>query len=325
MPTFAVLHPLPEPALQLLRAAGEVRMGESTGPLSESELEALVRGADAVLALPTDRIDGCLLDAAGSGLRVVANVAVGYDNVDVSELASRGVVVTNTPSVLVDATADLAIALMLAVTRRVGEGERLIRRGTAWSWSLDFMLGHSLRGRTLGIIGFGEIGRATAGRARAFGMEVAYFSRSAAEPAVEAELGARRLELDELLECADVVSLHCPLTAATRHLIDTAALARMRESAYLVNTARGAIVDEAALVEALDSGAVAGAALDVYEQEPRVDPRLVEMENVVLLPHLGSATVETREEMALLAARNAIAVVEGRPPLTPVTVPGAPG
>jgi glyoxylate reductase len=321
MPTFAVLHPIPEPALRLLREAGEVRIGPDAAPVPTQELERLVVGADAVLALPTDPVGGALADAAGPGLRVLANVAVGYDNVAVDELVERGVTITNTPSVLTDATADLALALILMVSRRLGEGERLIRSGAEWAWSLDFMLGHSLQGRTLGVIGMGEIGRATAVRARAFGMGIVYFNRNRLSPAVEASLGARRLELEALLEAADVVTLHCPLTPATRHLIDAAALERMKESAFLVNTARGPVVDEAALAAALAAGTIAGAALDVFEHEPEVDPGLLQLDNVVLVPHLGSATVETREEMATLAARNAIEVSAGRRPLTPVAEP----
>ena len=321
MPTFAVLNPIPEAALRLLREAGEVRVAAAAGPLAEGELERLVAGAEAILTLPTIRVDGAVADLAGPGLRVVANVAVGYDNLAVAELVERGVTVTNTPSVLTDATADLAMALILSITRRLGEGERLIRAGAEWVWALDFMLGHSIQGRTLGVVGMGEIGRATAARARAFGMEVVYFNRHRAEPRVEEELGARWLALEELLEAADVVGLHCPLTPQTRHLIDAAALARMKPTAFLVNTARGPVVDEAALAEALAAGTIAGAALDVFEREPAVHPGLLGLDNVVLVPHLGSATVETREAMATLAARNAIEVSAGRPPLTPVAQP----
>jgi len=323
VPTFAVLHPIPEAALGLLEREGEVRVGSGTGPLPAAELEQLVTGADAILTLPTDPVDGALVEAAGPSLRVVANVAVGYDNIAVADLAARGVTVTNTPSVLTAATADLALALILMVTRRLGEGERLIRSGTDWAVSLDFMLGRSLQGRVLGVVGMGQIGRAMAARARGLGMRIVYFNRSRASAEVEAQLDATRLQLGELLATADVVTLHCPLTAETRHLIDAAALARMKPSAYLVNTSRGPVVDEAALAAALDAGTIAGAALDVYEHEPKVHPDLLGLDNVVLVPHLGSATVETREEMASLAARNAIEVAAGRPPLTPVGGPPA--
>jgi glyoxylate reductase len=243
---------------------------------------------------------------------------VGYDNIDVDEARSRGVVVTNTPGVLTDATADLAMALILAVTRRLGEGERMIRAGRRWKWGLDFMLGHGLQGRELGIVGMGAIGAAVARRARAFGMRVSYAGPRPAPEDLEVELAATHLALPELLERADVVSIHAPLRADTRHLIGAPELALMKPSSYLVNTARGPIVDEEALVAALRSGAIAGAALDVFEEEPRVHPGLASLENVVLIPHLGSATFETRAAMAELAAQNAVAVASGGKPLTPV-------
>jgi lactate dehydrogenase-like 2-hydroxyacid dehydrogenase len=248
----------------------------------------------------------------------VANAAVGYDNVDVPACARRGVVVSNTPGVLTEATADIAFALILMATRRLGEGERLIRSGTPWSWSMFFMLGSGIQGKTLGIVGLGKIGLATARRARAFGMEIAYAGRRRAPADVETELAARFLPLDELLAQADVVSLHCPLRAETRHLIDAEALGRMQRSAFLVNTTRGPVVDEAALADALRSGTIAGAGLDVFEREPEVHEALLELENVVLIPHLGSATVETRTAMGVLAARNVVAVLGGGEAVTPV-------
>ena len=312
MPRVVVTRGLPEPALRALRESGaDVWVSSEDRALRAEELHEAVRGADAIVSMLHDRIDDDLLAAAGEQLRVVANVAVGYDNVDVDAARRHGVTITNTPGVLTDATADLAIALMLAITRRLGEGERRIRSGEPWAWSIDFMLGRGLRGKTLGIVGYGAIGRATAARARAFGMEVVHTKRSpGAEPG--------RVELDELLERSHVVSLHCPLTDHTRHLIDAGALARMRRDAYLVNTARGPVVDEAALAAALADRAIAGAALDVFEREPEVDQALVGLDNVVLVPHLGSATVETRTAMAELAAANAIAVLAGDDPPTPV-------
>jgi glyoxylate reductase len=288
--------------------------------LTTEELHAAVAGVDAAVTLLHDRVDDAFLDAAGDQLQVVANVAVGYDNIDVPAATRRGVIVTNTPGVLTDATADLAMALILAVTRRVAEGDRLVRARVKWSWDMFFMLGASLQGKTLGVVGLGQIGSATARRARAFGMEIVYSGRRRADPEVEAELGgARQLELNELLASADVVTLHVPLSEATHHLIDAAKLDLMRESAYLVNTARGPIVDEAALAAALKAGKIAGAALDVFEHEPEVHPDLLELDNVVLLPHLGSATVETRTAMAELAARNVLAVLAGEDPPTPVS------
>jgi glyoxylate reductase len=311
---IVVTRTIPEPALERLREAGEVEVSDADRALEPDELHALVAGAEGVVTMLHDRVDGAFLDAAGPQLRVVANVAVGYDNIDVDAARERGVLVANTPGVLTDATADLAIALLLAVTRRLGEGERLIRSDTGWAWAIDFMLGTSLQGKTLGIVGYGAIGRATAARARAFGMAIAYHQRHEAEDAGDATFMA----LDDLLATSDAISLHCPLTPQTRHLIDGDALRRMQASAYLVNTARGPIVDEAALVDALADGVIAGAALDVFEEEPAVHPGLIGLDNVVLVPHLGSATVETRTAMADLAARNVVAVLGGEPPLTPV-------
>jgi glyoxylate reductase len=277
-----------------------------------------VAGADAVVTLLHDRVDDAFLDAAGPSLRVVANVAVGYDNIDVPACGRRGVAATNTPGVLVDATADIAMALILMSTRRLGEAERMVREGGTWSWSMFFMLGAGLQGKTLGIVGLGQIGAATARRARAFGMGIAYAGRRRADAALESELGAAMLDLDELLATADVVSLHTPLSDVTRHLIDARRLALMKPTAHLVNTSRGPVVDEAALAAALRAGTIAGAGLDVFEREPEIDPGLRGLENVVLIPHLGSATIETRTAMGVLAAQNAVAVLAGKPPVTPI-------
>ncbi|HWJ43172.1 MAG TPA: D-glycerate dehydrogenase [Solirubrobacterales bacterium] len=316
---FAVANRLPEPALALLREAGEVRLDERERAIPRADLLALVAGADAALTLLHDRVDEELLEAAGPQLRCVANVAVGYDNVDLAAAERRGVAVTNTPGVLDDATADLTMALILAATRRLGEGDRLVRSGAPWSWGMGFMLGASLQGKRLGIVGLGGIGTRVAERARAFGMAIAYHSRTPAPAAREAALEAERLPLPRLLAESDVVSLHCPLTPETRHLIGAAELAAMKPSAVLVNAARGPIVDEAALATALEEGRIAAAGLDVFEREPAVEPRLLGLENAVLTPHLGSATVETRTAMAELAARNAISVLRGQGPLTLVT------
>jgi len=315
---IVVTRRIPDPAIELLEGAGDVWVSPHDRPLSADELHSAVAGADAAVTLLHDRVDDAFLDAAGPALRIVANVAVGYDNVDVEACARRGVVVSNTPGVLTEPTADIAFALILMSTRRLGEGERLIRARTPWSWSMFFMLGTGLQGKTLGIVGLGKIGQATARRARAFGMEIVYAGRRRAAEDVEAELSARFLPLDELLTTADVVTLHCPLSAETRHLIDAAALARMQPSSHLVNTTRGPVVDEAALAEALRAGAIAGAGLDVFEREPEVHPDLLELENVVLIPHLGSATIETRTAMGVLAAENVVAVLGGSAPVTPV-------
>jgi len=305
-----------------LEAAGHtVTYRDVDAPTPRDELLSSVVGADALVAMLVDRVDAELLDAAGPQLRVVADVAVGHDNVDLSACAERGVVVTNTPGVLTDATADLAMALVLMTTRRLGAAERRVRTGEPWGWSMTTGLGTGLRGRTLGIVGPGAIGLATARRATAFGMEVLLSGRSDPDPGVVDGLGARVVDLGELLAASDVVSLHCPLTPETHHLVGAAQLAAMRPTAYLVNTSRGPVVDEAALVSALDAGLIAGAGLDVYEDEPTVHPGLLGREDVVLLPHIGSATVETRTAMAELAADNVVAVLAGEQPVTPVSLP----
>jgi len=321
MPLFAVTTRLPDSALEMLRAAGDLRAADASGPLPRGELLALVAGADIVLAQLGDRVDEEFLEAAGPGLRCVCNVAVGYDNVDLAAAARGGVAVTNTPGVLDDATADIALALILAATRRLGEGERLIRSGTPWRWRMDFMLGRGLREKLLGVVGMGAIGGRVAERARAFGMRVAYHNRGQAPAELVARLEAERLELDELLARADVLTLHTPLSDQTRHLVGARELALMKPTATLVNTARGPVVDEAALAAALREGEIAAAGLDVFEHEPEVHPELLELENVVLVPHLGSATVETRTAMAELAARNAVAAARGEPLPTPVAPP----
>ena len=256
------------------------------------------------MTMPADRIDDALLDAAGPQLRVVANFAVGYDNVDLEAVTRRGVIVSNTPAVLTEATAEMAIALMLALLRRVAEGDRLIRRRESWIWGPNMMLGRGLATLVLGLVGYGRIGQAVGRLARAHGMDVVYSSRSGGIP------------LAELLAAADVVSLHLPLNAETRHLIDATALATMKPTAVLVNTSRGPIVDEAALAEALAGGRIAGAALDVFEREPEVTAGLLELENVVLVPHLGSATHETREAMGMLCleALRAVLLEDRVPP-----------
>jgi lactate dehydrogenase-like 2-hydroxyacid dehydrogenase len=312
VPKIAVTRWIPDEAVKLLAEAGEVTVSPADRPLSPAELHEFAEGASAVVGMLHDRLDGALADAAGPALKVVANVAVGYDNVDVPALAERGVVVTNTPGVLTDATADLAFGLLLAITRRLGEGERLLRSRTPWSFHLGFLLGSGLQGKTLGIVGLGEIGQAVAKRAEAFGMSIVYTGRS------KRDTDAEFVSFEELLARSDVVSLHCPLTPETRHLIDAAALRAMKPGAYLVNTTRGPVVDEPALADALEAGEIAGAALDVFEHEPDVEPRLLGRDDVVLSPHLGSATLETRTAMAVLAARNVAAVLAGRPPLTEV-------
>jgi len=317
-PKIVVTRRIPEPAVEILREAGDVWVSPDDRPLEVSELHEAIAGADVVVTLLHDKVDDAFLDAAGDQLRAVCNVAVGFDNIDVPAATKRGVLVTNTPAVLTEATADLAMTLILAVTRRIGEGERIIRAREPWSWHMFMLLGTGLQGKTLGVVGMGAIGQSLARRAKAFGMEIVYSDARQAPPEVEQELGARRVELDELLRTADVVSIHAPLMDETRHLINAETLGLMKDSAYLVNSARGPIVDEAALVDALKAGQIAGAGLDVYENEPETHPGLVDLDNVVLLPHLGSATIETRTAMGVLAAENAVLALRGERPKTPV-------
>jgi len=301
-----VTQTIDESGMARLNSAGlDVDVWLGSSPIPRDELLRRVSGCVGIIPMPTDLIDGQVMDAAD--LSVIANHAVGTDNVDLAAAAARGILVTNTPDVLTDATADLAMALLLSAARRVVEGDALVRSGDFEGWCPTLLRGTDLAGATLGIVGKGRIGSAVAHRAAAFGMEIIHSSRTSGLP------------LEALLESADVVSLHCPLTAATHHLIDATALGRMKKTAILINTARGPVVDEAALVSALSTGQIAAAGLDVYEAEPQVHPGLIELHNVVLLPHLGSATRATRRHMADLVADNLIAVLGGHPPLNPVT------
>lgn len=322
-PRIAVTGRIPDAGFELLHEAGEVVAWDSLDVPTVEQVHDMIKGADAVLTLLTTKVDDAFLDAAGPQLKVVANVAVGYNNIDVAACAKRGVICTNTPGVLTDATADIAMALILMSTRRMGEGERVIRAQQPWQWGMFYMLGSGIQGRQLGIIGMGDIGKALARRAKAFGMTIAYSNRKPVSPQIEAELGAQFMSQDELLATSDVVSLNCPYSPATHHLMSTAQFQNMRPSAFLVNTARGPIVDEAALVEALQTGQIAGAGLDVFENEPAVHPGLLECDNAVLIPHLGSATQETRAAMARLAAHNAVNVLAGVEPPTPIPVPAS--
>ena len=309
---------LTDDAMAAVAALGIPVVAGREEPPTREELLRDAAGAVAMLSTLTDRVDAAVLDAAGPALRLVANVAVGYDNVDVAAARTRGVVVTNTPGVLDGATADLTLGLVLAAARRIVEGDRFLRTGTPWVWGPRMLVGLDLSaGATLGIVGYGRIGRAVARRARAFDLRVLATPTRSDLTAAERDAVEFR-ELPDLLAESDVVTLHVPLTPQTHHLVDDAALARLRPTALLVNTARGPIVDTDALVRALTEGRLGGAALDVFEDEPHVDPRLLALPQVVLTPHLGSAGDRTRSAMGDLAVRNVAAVLAGRPPLTPV-------
>jgi glyoxylate reductase len=310
-----VTREIPEAGLRPLEDFDVTILSER--PSERGELLEAAQGIDGVLSTLTEKIDAEFMNTAGENLKVVANMAVGYDNVDVATANERGIVVTNTPDVLDETTADTAFMLMLAAARRLGEGERIVRSGRWEAWGPKMLLGPDVWGKKLGIVGFGRIGQALARRARGFDMEVLYSARSRREEA-EGELDARYLELDELLGECDFLSLHTPLTEETTHLIGAGELGRMKPEAVLVNTSRGPVVDEAALAEALAEGRIFAAGLDVYENEPEVHPRLLELENVVLAPHIGSASLETRDKMAALAGEDLRAVLRSEQPKNPV-------
>jgi len=308
-----VTRRLPARAMEQLSGLDvEVWPGETAMP--RADLLRAVAGKDAMITLLTERVDDELLDAAGEGLVIVANYAVGYDNIDVDACTRRGIMVSNTPDVLTDATADMAWALLMAAARRVAEGDRFLRAGPEWVWGPEMMLGQDVHHRTLGIVGYGRIGQAVAARASGFAMEVLWFDPLVPSDAV---LPGRRCEtLDELLGASDFVSLHVSLSAGTHHLINAERLRQMRPTAVLVNAARGPVVDEAALAEALDTGVIFAAGLDVYEREPEVDARLRANPRAVLAPHLGSATVDTRDAMGKVAVTNVRAALQGEHPPT---------
>ena len=310
-----VTREIPSAGLRLLEDFDLTVLSEAP-PDREDLLEA-ARGATGVLSNVTEKIDAEFMDAAGDGLRIVANMAVGHDNVDLDAANERGIVVTNTPGVLDETTADTAFMLLLAAARRLGESERTLRAGDWYWWGPKLFVGVDVWGKKIGIVGMGRIGQAVARRARGFGMEILYHNRSRKEEA-EGELDARYLDLGELLETADFVSVHTPLTDETRHLIGAEELEKMKPSAVLVNTSRGPVVDEEALADALANARIFAAGLDVYEREPKVHPKLLELENAVLAPHIGSGSRETRDKMAALAAENIAAVLSGNEPKTPV-------
>jgi glyoxylate reductase len=315
-PTILISRTLPDEAIDLARARADVAVHTGDAPLTRAALIDRLRGRRGLVCLITDTIDAEVL--AVPGLRVVSNVAVGYNNIDVAAATRRGIAITNTPDVLNETTADFTWALLMAAARRVVEADRYVRSGRFTQWEYMALLGGDVHGKTLGVIGLGRIGRAVARRAQGFGMRVLYCDATPAPPAVEQELSARRVDLATLLRDADFVTVHTPLVPETRHLIGADALRAMKKTAYLVNASRGPVVDEAALARALREGWIAGAGLDVYEDEPAVHPDLFGLDNVVLSPHIASASHETRVKMAALAVENCVAVLEGRRPPCPV-------
>ncbi len=305
---------------QHLTGRYEVTINEPDVPLTADQFRQAMREYDALCPTVTDRIDATVLDVPDRRVQLIGNFGVGYNHIDVATARRLGIRISNTPDVLTDTTAELAILLLLMATRRAGEGERELRAGRWTGWRPTHLMGASLQGKRLGLIGFGRIAHATARKARAaFGMQIAYNSRRRADVAIEAETGAQFVaSLDELVASSDVVSLHCPGGPETFHLMDAARISRMKPTAVLINTARGPVVDEAALVAALTEKRIAAAGLDVYEEEPRVHPGLLQLENAVLLPHLGSATVETRTAMGMRVATNLDAFFAGEPLRDPV-------
>ena len=318
-----VTNRIPAAVLQHLESDLEIDYHTEQNALSRDQLLDRVRDKHGLLCVVTDTIDAGIIKA-GLQLRVIANIAVGYDNIDIATAKKHGIVVTNTPGVLTESVAELTWGLILNVTRRVVEGDRLIQSGVWKGWALDFMLGMELFGKQLGVVGAGRIGRAVAARASVFGMKVVFAAPKGSNDITDRSQWTKSLKdssvmpLDRLLATSDVVSLHVPMTSDTHHLIDREALVNMKPSAYLINTSRGPVVNEDALVVALREGLIAGAALDVYEREPMVHSGLLGLSNVVLSPHLGSATHETRTAMADLAARNLMEVLSGNLPITPI-------
>ncbi|MEY5008566.1 MAG: 2-hydroxyacid dehydrogenase [Sphingomonadaceae bacterium] len=314
-PKVIVTRELTDGVMARMEELFETRLNREDRALTRAELEAAVADADVLVPTITDRIDADLIAKAGPRLKLIANFGVGVDHIDLHAARERRILVTNTPGVLTEDTADMTMALILSVPRRLGEGEKLIRAGAWDGWKPSGMLGHRVNGKTLGIIGMGRIGRAVARRAQGFGIRTIYHNRHRLPEGVEAELGARFVDLDSLFTQSDIISINCPHTPETHHLVNAERLAQMRPDAYLVNTSRGEVLEEDALIKALQSGQIAGAGLDVYVNEPHVDPRLLDLPNTVLLPHMGSATYEGRAAMGEKVIANIRAWVDGhRPP-----------
>jgi len=314
-PKIVVTRELTDGVMHRMEELFDAVLNREDRPLAVSELEAAVADTDVLVPTITDRIDAALLAKASPRLKLIANFGVGVDHIDLHACRERKIIVTNTPGVLTEDTADMTMALILSVPRRLGEGEKLMRAGQWDGWKPSGMLGHRVNGKILGIVGMGRIGRAVAKRAQGFGIKTIYHNRQRLPESVEAELGARYADLDTLFSQSDIISINCPHTPETHHLVNAQRLSHMRADSYFVNTSRGEVVDENALIEALEQGRIAGAGLDVYVNEPHVDPRLLQLANTVLLPHMGSATYEGRAAMGEKVIANIRAWVDGhRPP-----------
>ena len=325
-PNVLVTRPIMDEPTRVLRERCDVTIHENDFGIPRDELLTIVKGADAVITMLTERVDAELLEAAGPQLKIVANHAVGFDNVDLTACTGAGVMASNTPDVLTETTADTAWSLLMTAARRIGEGERFLRARRRWIWGPLMMLGQDVHHKTIGIVGFGRIGQALARRASGFGMRVIYHDAVDLPKDVTEPLGAERRELDDLLAEADFISVHVNLTPKTRHLFGAKQFRKMKDTAILVNTSRGPVIDEEALAGALAAGEIFAAGLDVFENEPEVHPGLLELENAVVIPHLGSATVDTRNAMGMLAVKNVFAALDGtRPPtlLNPEMLAGA--
>ena len=312
-PRVLITHKLADEAVEVARQACDVHFTPLDQPLDAATLRQAIVGMDGIISVVTDTIDTAFLEAVAD-LKVVANVAAGYDNVDVPAATRRGVVVTNTPGVVTESTADLTWGLLFSIARRIPEADRYIRAGKWKAWRLMALLGNDVHGRTLGIVGMGNIGQAVARRASGFGMTILYHNRHRLPETLEFELGVTWVELQTLLQTADFVSVHTPLSTETRHLIGEKELRMMQPTAYLINTSRGPVVDETAVIRALQEQWIAGAGLDVFEQEPDVPQALKDLDNVVLLPHIGSASIASRTRMAVMAAQSVVAVLQGERP-----------
>jgi glyoxylate reductase len=313
-PRIFVTRRIPQEGLEILKRCCQVEVSDYDGVIPRSLLLEKVKDTDGLLVLLTDMIDKKVIVAAGKKLRVISNYAVGYNNIDVVEATKRGIMVTNTPGVLTETTADLAWALLMCIGRRIVEGDKLVRAGKFRGWEPMLLLGTDIHESTLGLIGFGRIGQAMARRAKGFNLKVIYYDREPVPPIIEKELGASYVSFDELLRKSDFISVHVPLTEETFHLIGQEEFSMMKKESYLINTARGPIIDEKALVKALKGGVIRGAALDVFENEPAIEQELMNLNNVVIVPHIGSASYRTRTKMAIMAAKNLISALKGERP-----------